>query len=115
MLAKFLSAAVLTSVLSAPAFAATCNPPGGFDAFIAEFKRDAATHVEVVTAEDIHGDTGMEIHGFELPEPAVGVQDDGAVQWIVDTLMREEPGTVTLVPTGPLTNIALAVRKGAGV
>lgn len=65
---------------------------------------------DVVTAEDIHGDTGMEIHGFELPEPAVGVQDDGAVQWIVDTLMREEPGTVTLVPTGPLTNIALAAR-----
>ena len=65
---------------------------------------------DVITAEDIHGDTGMEIHGFELPEPAVGVQDDGAVQWIVDTLMREEPGTVTLVPTGPLTNIALAAR-----
>ena len=47
-LAKLLSTAVLTSVLSAPvlsisAFAATCNPPGGFDAFIAEFKRDAAT------------------------------------------------------------------------
>jgi len=41
-LAKLLSAAVLTSVLSAPAFAATCNPPGGFDAFIAAFKRDAA-------------------------------------------------------------------------
>lgn len=65
---------------------------------------------DVVTAEDIHGVTGMEVHGFELPEPAVGVQDDGAVQWIVDTLMREEPGTVTLVPTGPLTNIALAAR-----
>lgn len=40
-LAKFLAAAVLTSVLSTPAFAATCNPPGGFDAFVAEFKRDA--------------------------------------------------------------------------
>ena len=65
---------------------------------------------DVVTAEDIHGSTGMEIHGFDLPEPAVGVGEIGAVQWIVDTLMREEPGTVTLVPTGPLTNIALAAR-----
>ena len=65
---------------------------------------------EVVTAEDIHGDTGMEIHGYDLPEPEVGVEDEHAVRWIVDTLMREEPGTVTLVPTGPLTNIALAVR-----
>lgn len=64
----------------------------------------------VITAEDIHGDSGMEIHGFDLPEPAVGVEETGAVQWIVDTLMREEPGTVTLVPTGPLTNIALAAR-----
>ena len=64
----------------------------------------------VVTAEDIHGDSGMEVHGYELPEPAVGVEDEHAVRWIVDTLMREEPGTVTLVPTGPLTNIALAVR-----
>ena len=65
---------------------------------------------DVVTAEDIHGNTGMEIHGFDLPEPAVEVGETGAVQWIVDTLMREEPGTVTLVPTGPLTNIALAAR-----
>ena len=65
---------------------------------------------DVVTAEDIHGNTGMEIHGFDLPEPSVPVEEIGAVQWIVDTLMREEPGTVTLVPTGPLTNIALAAR-----
>lgn len=65
---------------------------------------------DVVTAEDIHGNTGMEIHGFDLPEPAFPVGEIGAVQWIVDTLMREEPGTVTLVPTGPLTNIALAAR-----
>ena len=65
---------------------------------------------DVVTAEDIHGNTGMETHGFDLPEPAVEVGETGAVQWIVDTLMREEPGTVTLVPTGPLTNIALAAR-----
>jgi len=40
--ARILTAAVLSVLLSAPALAATCNPPGGFDAFIAEFKRDAA-------------------------------------------------------------------------
>jgi lytic murein transglycosylase len=40
---KVLSAAiVLSSMLAAPALAATCNPPGGFDAFLAAFKRDAA-------------------------------------------------------------------------
>jgi lytic murein transglycosylase len=41
-LVKLISAAALTSVLSGSAFAATCNPPGGFAAFMAEFKRDAA-------------------------------------------------------------------------
>ena len=65
---------------------------------------------EVETAEGIHGDTGMEIHGFELPEPEVSVQDMHGVQFIIDTIMNEPAGTVTLVPTGPLTNIALAAR-----
>jgi lytic murein transglycosylase len=42
-LVKALSAAAfLSSVLCAPALGATCNAPGGFDAFIAEFKKDAA-------------------------------------------------------------------------
>ena len=65
----------------------------------------------VEVAEDIHGDTGMEIHDYELPEPAVGVAEGHAVDFIIDTVMSHEPGTVTLVPTGPLTNIALAARK----
>ncbi|PAT07372.1 uridine-preferring nucleoside hydrolase UriH [Corynebacterium hadale] len=64
----------------------------------------------VETAEAIHGDSGMEIHGFDLPEPEVAVQEGHAVRAIIDTIMAEEPGTVTLVPTGPLTNIALAAR-----
>ena len=33
-----------------------------------------------------------------------------AVNYIVETIMASEPGTITLVPTGPLTNIAMAVR-----
>lgn len=65
---------------------------------------------EVETAEAVHGDSGMEIHGFELPEPDVEVSDTHAVRAIIDTIMAEAPGTVTLVPTGPLTNIALAAR-----
>lgn len=62
-------------------------------------------------AADIHGDTGMEIHNYQLPEPAFGLADGHAVDFIIDTIMSEEPGTVTLVPTGPLTNIAMAARK----
>ena len=41
-LVKLISAVVLTSVLSVPAFAASCSPPGGFAAFLGEFKREAA-------------------------------------------------------------------------
>jgi len=37
-----LSAALLCSALSAPALGAACNPPGGFNAFLADFKKDAA-------------------------------------------------------------------------
>lgn len=66
---------------------------------------------EVTIAEGIHGDTGMEIHGYDLPDPAVEVQDMHAVDFIIETVMEAEPNTVTLVPTGPLTNIAMAVRK----
>jgi lytic murein transglycosylase len=41
-LVKALSAAVLASLVCAPALAATCNPPGGFNAFLADFKKEAA-------------------------------------------------------------------------
>ena len=42
-LVKALSAAVvLSSMLAAPALGATCNAPGGFNAFLTEFKKDAA-------------------------------------------------------------------------
>lgn len=64
----------------------------------------------VEVAEDIHGDTGMEIHGYDLPEPTVDLHEGSGVQFIIDTVLAHEPGTVTLVPTGPLTNIALAAR-----
>jgi lytic murein transglycosylase len=42
-LVRVLSAALLCSALSAPALGAACNPPGGFNAFLADFKKDAAT------------------------------------------------------------------------
>lgn len=66
---------------------------------------------DVEVAADIHGDMGMEIHNYQLPEPAFDLADGHAVDFIIDTIMSEEPGTVTLVPTGPLTNIAMAARK----
>ena len=59
-------------------------------------------------AATIHGETGLD--GVELPEPTLPLDPGHAVNWIIDTIMSNEPGTITLVPTGPLTNIALAAR-----
>ena len=60
-------------------------------------------------AESIHGESGLD--GPALPEPAFAADERHAVDLIIDTIMNNEPGTITLVPTGALTNIALAVRK----
>ena len=57
----------------------------------------------------MHGDSGLD--GVELPEPAVALDPRHGVDLIIETIMSNEPGTVTLVPTGPLTNIAMAARK----
>jgi purine nucleosidase len=60
-------------------------------------------------APDIHGESGLD--GVTLPEASVRLDPRGAVDVIVDLVMSHEPGGITLVPTGPLTNIALAVRR----
>jgi purine nucleosidase len=63
----------------------------------------------LVTAEQVHGQTGL--NGPDLPEPTMPLQKEHAVDFIVETLMKEESGTVTLCPLGPLTNIALAMIR----
>ena len=60
----------------------------------------------LVTAEHVHGKTGLD--GIVLPEPTMPLQDGDGVDFIVETLRREPPGTVTLATLGPLTNIATA-------
>lgn len=63
---------------------------------------------ESQVAASIHGESGLD--GPELPEPELVLDARHAVDLIVDTVMQHEPGSVTLVPTGALTNIALAAR-----
>jgi len=67
----------------------------------------------LVTAEHVHGRTGLD--GPTLPDPTMPLQDQDAVEFIIETLRREEAGTVTLVPIGPLTNIALALLKAPDI
>ncbi len=58
----------------------------------------------LVTAEHVHGKTGLD--GPDLPEPAMRLQDQHAVDFIIDTLRTKEAGSITLCALGPLTNIA---------
>ena len=75
--------------------------------------RDAPLKRALVTAEHVHGKTGLD--GPKLADPVMPLQDVHGVDFIVETLRREPPGTVTLVPIGPLTNIAAAFDKAPDI
>lgn len=59
-------------------------------------------------APSIHGESGLD--GPKLPQSKHTLDPRGGVQVIIDTIMNNEPKSVTIVPTGALTNIALAAR-----
>ena len=79
----------------------------------------AMTHIPVVrgsefplvqpryTAASVHGETGLD--GPDLPDPTTPVHSGHAVDFIIDTVMSKPD--ITLVPIGPLTNIAMALRQ----
>ncbi|MDT1010989.1 pyrimidine-specific ribonucleoside hydrolase RihA [Plesiomonas shigelloides] len=59
---------------------------------------------ELIIADNVHGESGLD--GPTLPEPGFAPQALTAVELMAKTL-RASTEPVTLVPTGPLTNIAL--------
>ena len=61
----------------------------------------------LVTAPQFHGESGLD--GPVLPEPKAKAQNKHAVDFIVETVMNTK--NVTLIATGPLTNIAAAINK----
>lgn len=63
----------------------------------------------LVTAEHVHGETGL--NGPDLPEPTIPLQAQHGVDYIINTLMAAEAGTITLCTLGPLTNIGMALVK----
>lgn len=58
------------------------------------------------TAEYIHGPYGL--GGFEPPEPETPLTDEDAVHQMI-RLAHERPGELTLLATGPLTNLGAAL------
>jgi inosine-uridine nucleoside N-ribohydrolase len=59
-------------------------------------------------AEHVHGETGLD--GPDLPPPRSAPEPAHAVDFLADRL-RAASGPVTLIPTGPLTNIALLLAR----
>lgn len=67
----------------------------------------------LVTAEHVHGKTGLD--GPILPDPEMPLQKQHAVDFIIETVRNNEAGTITLCPLGPLTNIATAIEKAPDI
>ena len=67
----------------------------------------------LVTAEHVHGKTGLD--GPTLPDPQMPLQKQHAVDFIIETVRNNEAGTITLCPLGPLTNIATAIEKAPDI
>ncbi|MGR3591701.1 MAG: nucleoside hydrolase [Limimaricola soesokkakensis] len=74
---------------------------------------DAPLARPLVTAEHVHGKTGLD--GITLPEPSLPLQSQHGVDFIIETLRREAPDSVTLCALGPLTNIATAFERAPDI
>jgi len=61
----------------------------------------------LVTAEYVHGDTGID--GASFADPSIGPSTVGAVDFIIDTLLARDH--VTVCTLGPLTNIGTAMQR----
>lgn len=64
---------------------------------------------ELITAEYVHGSSGID--GMEIRDPRLPLRRQHAVDFIVEALMSSADDSITLVPTGPLTNVAMAMVK----
>lgn len=65
----------------------------------------------LVTAAHVHGESGL--RGLDLPEPARPAGGAHGVDFIVETLRARDD--VVLCPTGPLTNVAMALVKAPDI
>ena len=80
----------------------------GIDVPVAKGCSDAMVRVSPPVEERVHGDSGLD--GPVFAPLTKQLDKRHAVDFIIDTVMASDR-PVTLVPTGPLTNIAMAIRK----
>lgn len=74
---------------------------------------EAPMRRKLVTAEHVHGRTGLD--GPALFEPQMALQSQHGVDFIIETLRREPAGSVTLCTLGPLTNVATAFTRAPDI
>ena len=67
---------------------------------------------ELLTAEHVHGKTGID--GVEITSPGTPLGEQHAVDFIIEALSTTAV-PLTLVPTGPLTNIATAIERAPAI
>ncbi|MEZ7812632.1 MAG: nucleoside hydrolase [Paracoccaceae bacterium] len=67
----------------------------------------------LVTAEHVHGKTGLD--GPQMTDPTMVLQSQHGVDFIIETLRSEPAKTITICPLGPLTNIATAFVKAPDI
>ena len=65
------------------------------------------------TAEYIHGETGID--GIDVFEPETPLQPQHGVDFIIETLLAADDNSITLVPTGPLSNIGTVIDREPAV
>ncbi|MFH1501748.1 MAG: nucleoside hydrolase [Candidatus Eisenbacteria bacterium] len=67
----------------------------------------------LTTAPEVHGEDGLGGAPGSLPQPALIPTDTPAHDVLIETA-RADPGNVTLMATGPLTNLAMALARDPG-
>lgn len=67
---------------------------------------------KLVTSKHVHGENGL--GNITLPPPSMPVDERSAVDFIA-AKAREHAGRLTLIPVGPLTNVALALKLHPGL
>ncbi len=65
------------------------------------------------TAEYVHGPTGL--NGPDLPEPTMPLGAQHGVDWLIDSVLAQPSGAITLCTLGPLTNIGMALVKAPDI
>ncbi|MDE0968510.1 MAG: nucleoside hydrolase [Octadecabacter sp.] len=85
----------------------------GFPGMLVFAGCDRPLNRPLVTAEHVHGKTGLD--GPQMATPTMPLQDQHAVDWIIDTLRAAPENSITICALGPLSNIATAMQRAPDI